>query len=248
MAQQIDDRPLTHVTAADARGGSTFLRAAGYCGLVASLAFLTTGVMSSVAAVPPPTGPGDIAAHLQDVAQLGWPAAVYGVAGIALVVAYLPMAVGIHALLGRTPTAWFGTAAVIVGLAVLVPAYVVSLLTPAGLAPAAAEVGVAGAEALYVTYASAGAVASVCFAVGSALSLGIGPLLWGVEWVRSRDTGRWLGWAAVVVGVTGVAWLSLDLDGPVLPLVVALNALVALVVFSGMSVVLVAAGRPARSA
>lgn len=243
MAQQTRERSNTGVPAAAGGDHGAFLRWAGYSGVLASLAFLINGIVANVSGVEAPADAGDIVAYLQDVAQAAWSSYAYGFTGIALVVLYVPMAVGVNRLLGRTPAAWFGTAAVIGGLAVLFPAYVISIAEASGLAPAAAGVGGTGAEALYVTYSYAGAAADVFFAVGSVLSLGFGPLLWAIEWVRSRAARRWLGWAGLVVGVTGMVWLTLGVANPVLTLLVVVNVLVSLVFFTGASLVLVSEGR-----
>jgi hypothetical protein len=100
--------------------------------VAASVAFLVTIVVTNVSGVDAPDGAGQITAHLQEVARLAWSMYVYGLAGIVLTVLYVPMAAGVQRYLGGTPAAWFGSAAVVFGLAVLFPAYAISILLPAG--------------------------------------------------------------------------------------------------------------------
>jgi hypothetical protein len=140
-------------------------------------------------------------------------------------VLYVPMAVGVHRLLGRAAGSWFGSAAIVAGLAILFPAYVAGVVLPAALAPAAAELGVAGADVLYVVAVVTETAAGMLFAVGSVLSLGFGPLLWGAEWLRTRRSDRWLGWLGVITGTTGMVWFAWGVASPLQIALVLVNVL-----------------------
>lgn len=248
MIGDTTDRLLSTVPAAvgESKDG-TFLKWAGWSGLVATIAFLVT-VLMTFSAVSGPEGPADMTRFLDDVAEAGTLEYVYGVAGIVLAVLYIPMAIGTYLLLRRTVAAWFGSVAVAFGLAVLLPAYVINLLAPFGLVPLAAELGGAGSEALYANYEVARVMAELFFTVGSLLTLGFGPLLWGVAWLRSELASRWVGWAAVATGVTGMVWFVWLIDNAAAGYVLIVNVLVSLVLFAGVSVILVRQGRAAPSA
>lgn len=171
MTEKTIDRPGPGVrSAVDVANERSFLQWAGWSGLVGTLAFVTTIVAAQVSAVADPEGPGEILGYLEEVSQSGWNTYTYGIAGIVLTVLYIPMAVGVYRLLARSTAAWYGSASVVIGLAVLFPAYVINLLVPAGLVPLAADMGGVGAEALYADYAFARAAAEVFF-TGASLSL-----------------------------------------------------------------------------
>lgn len=246
MSQEITRSPAPAApTAADARPDRSFSAWSGWCGLVATAAFVVTIVAGSASGAPAPEGPGEILGFLDEVSQTPATWYAYGVAGIALTVLYIPMAVAVHRLLASSTASWFASTAVVVGLAALFPAYVVNVLVPAGLAPAAGVLGEGGAGTLYGIHAYADAAAEVCFAVGSVLSLGVGPLLWGVGWLRSVGAHRWLGWAQLITGATGMVWFVwLLADSVVVTVLLAVNGICALVVFTGISAVLVGRGRP----
>ena len=227
----------------DTREGS-FLRWAGWSGIIGTLAFIATIVMTT-GGVAAPAGPGDIARFLDAVAANGPTEYVYGTAGIALSVLYIPMAFGVYRMLERTTAAWYGTAAVVVGLAVLLPAYVINLLAPFAFVPLGATLGGAGVEALYADYEIARAVAEIFFTVGSLLSLAFGPLAWGNAWLRS-SARRWLGWTAILTGITGMIWFVWLIDDGLIGIVLMVNVLASLVFFTGASVVLVARGGSSR--
>lgn len=165
------------------------------------------------------------------------------VAGIALVVLYIPMSVGVYRLLERSTTAWYGTTAVVFGLAVLLPAYLVNLLPPLAFVPLAGELGTIGGEVLYADYSVARIAAELFFTVGSVLSLAVGPFLWGLAWMRPIGSSRWIGWTALITGVTGLVWFVWLIESSVVSTTLIVNVLMSLVFFAAASVALVARGR-----
>lgn len=229
-------------TTTDQPHRESFLRWAGWSGLIGTLAFIVTIVMTT-GGVADPDGPGDMARFLADISDGGALSYVYGVAGAVLVVIYIPMAVGVYRLLDRSTMAWHGTAAMVFGLAVLLPAYLINLLPAQSFAPLAAELGGGSGEILYADYSIARSAAELFFTVGSVLSLAVGPLLWGIEWLRSMGSSRWLGWFGVVTGVTGMVWLVWLVDNAVFGYLLMANVLASLVLFTGVSVVLLSRGR-----
>lgn len=236
-------RPTESVsTAADLSQARSFSKWAGWSGLIGTLAFITTIVMST-GGVAGPEGPADMARFLDDVSAGGSLEYIYGIAGVALVVLYVPMSIGVYRLLGKTTAAWFGSAAVVFGLAVLLPAYLINLLPSFAFVPLMAELGGTGVEALYADYSVMRGVAELFFTVGSLLSLAFGPLLWGLAWLRSLDSSRWLGWTAVITGVTGLVWFVWLVENPVFSPVLIVNVLLSLVFFAGASLILVSRGR-----
>ncbi len=240
------DRELTAVpTAAEETRERTFLRWAGWSGVVATLAFIATIVMT-FGGVSSPDGAGDMTRFLEDVSAGGTLEYIYGVAGIVMVFLYVPMAIGVYRLLGRTVGAWYGSASVVLGLMVLLPAYVINLLAPMALVSLGADLGAAGAEALYADYHVARVLAEVFFTVGSVLTLALGPLAWGVAWLRGRDKQRWIGWTGVLTGITGAVWFVWLVDNAILANLLIANVLLSLVLFTGASLVLVSAGRASR--
>ena len=54
---------------------------------------------------------------------------------------YIPMSVGLYRLLGMSTTACYGTASVVFGLALLLPAYLINLLPPLAFVPWWASAG-----------------------------------------------------------------------------------------------------------
>ncbi|MDX1450297.1 MAG: hypothetical protein R3246_14700, partial [Acidimicrobiia bacterium] len=218
----------------------------GWSGLIATAAFLVTVIQNNVGGVAEPEGPGEILGYLDQVSRSPSSFYVYGFGGIVLVLLYIPMAAGIYRLLDRSTEAWFGSVAVITGLAVLLPAYLITVLVPAGLAPAAADLGGPGTEALYAIHTFATATAESLFTVGSVLSLGIGPLLWGFGWLRSLEHRRWLGWLGIVTGVSGMVWFVWLTAGPLVLIALIVNVLCSLVLFGGISIDLVSLGRTTR--
>lgn len=222
----------------------SFLKWAGWSGLIGTLAFIATIVMAT-GGVSAPDGPDDMLRFLDDTSAGGSLEYVYGIAGIVLVVLYIPMSMGVYRLLGKSTAAWYGSAAVVFGLAVLLPAYLINLLPPIAFVPLAAELGEAGSGLLYADYSVVRVVAELFFTVGSVLSLAVGPLLWGLAWLRSMDTSRWLGWTAVITGVSGAVWFVWLIENSVFSVTLIVNVLLSLVFFAGASVVLVARAREA---
>ena len=235
------------------RSGSTprgtddrsFSRFAGWSGLAATLAFVATIAVVNISPLDDPAGPSDILSYLDDIAQGSWSSYVYGIAGVVLCLLFMPLAVGVYRLFDATTSAWSGSAALVAGLALLIPAYVVSILSPAGLASAAIETGGSGAEALFVSYATITGAADVFFTVGSVLSLGFGPLVLGWVWLRSMESRRWVGWTGVVTGASGMAWFFWLLESAVVASLLFVNVLVSLAFFAGTSLFLLSRGRPA---
>lgn len=220
---------------------------AGISGLVATLAFIATIGIANLSSVTAPTGPGEMLAYLESVAGAPWPIYGYGIAGVVLCIAYMPMAIGAYRLLGRSTGAWYGTAAIVVGLVVLFPAYVLNMLAPAGLSEAAEVTGAAGSHALYVTYAAATSLGELFFTVGSVLTLCIGPLLWGFLWVRSLNRFRSVGWLGLLTGITGAVWFVWLVDSPAIAITLMGNVLLSLGLFIGVSIALLADSRDLRS-
>lgn len=236
--RRVDSSSMAH----DDHASLQFSRWAGWSGIGATIAFIVTVVMTT-GGVAGPDGPGDMTRFAADVSDGGWLGYLYGVAGVVLVVLYMPMAVGLHRMLGRSAITLNGSAAVVFGLAVLLPAYLINLLATFTFAPLAAEVGDVGAVALYADYSIARSTAELFFTVGSILSLGVGPLLWGLAWLRSDVGSRWLGWAGVITGVAGAVWFVWLVDNPLFGIALIVNVLMSLVFFAGASVVLLLRGR-----
>lgn len=220
----------------------SFLRWAGWSGLAATLAFVVTIVVTNAGGPASPESSAEILGYLDEVSTSSLGLYAYGIAGIVLCVLYVPMAVGIHRLLGRSTVAWHGSFAVTVGLAVLFPAYLINLLIPAGLSHAASDPAI-GAESLYAVFAYAEGAAESLFTVGSALSLAIGPLLWGYGWLKADLDRRWIGWVGLVAGITGFVWFVWLLDTPIVLIVLMVNVVASLAMFTGASAALIADGR-----
>lgn len=217
-----------------------FAKWAGWSGLVASLAYLATVlVVNLTASVDELSGPGDMIRYLSDSADQASVSISYGVAGILFCVLYVPMCAGIHRRFGRTSRSWFGTAAVAVGLGILLPAYVIALLVPFGMAPVAEELGGASAEALYSINEVADAASLVFFTAGSVLTLAVGPFLWAREILQVGGYARWLGWTGLITAATGLVWFVWYLESPILLIVLIVNVLASLVFFFGVSAGLV---------
>ena len=225
------------------RDESRFMRWAGWSGVIASIAFLTTVVVANLGGPEEPTGAGDVLAYLDEVAASPLQNYIYGIAGIALCVIYVPMLFGVHRLLQRTAQSWFATAGMVMGMGLLLPAYVISTMEP-GIGDAVAGLGSAAPDASYVVYGTLATAATVFFTAGSILTLCFGPLLWSVEALRTRAISRWLAWSGVITGVTGLVWFVWFTEsGPVLAVLI-VNVLGSLVFFFGLSAALIRAGRP----
>lgn len=211
----------------------SFLRAAGWSGIVATIAYAITIVVNSIAPIGSPDAPADMASYIDEIGANTWSPVTYGVLGIALCLIYIPMAAGVHRLLGRGTVSWFGTAAVVLGLLLLVPAYVIGLIPVAAFASAADVLG--SAESLWPLYTTLSGAAEIFFVAGSILSLAIGPLLWGIERLRTVSRTCWIGWTGVVSGLTGVVWVILVVGTPPLPLLLA-HIIAGVVMFTALSV------------
>lgn len=218
-----------------------YLKWSGWSGLLASAAFLTTVLVSNLvtSGTEPPAGPSDMVRYFSDISENPAGFVAYGTAGIVLSILYIPMSFGVYRMLQRTTIAWFGTAAVVIGLGILLPAYVTNILLANGLAPAAAEVGEAGNAPLFVVYEFASSAAAVFFTVGSILTLAIGPGLWAVEALKSRVLSTWLAWTGVVVGVSGLVWFVWFVSSPLVLIALIVNGLASLILFTGLSATLV---------
>lgn len=220
----------------------SFLRWAGWTGLLGTAAFMVTIVMTT-GGVASPGGPTDIIRYLDDVSSNGSIEYVYGIAGIVLVFLYVPMAVGIYRLMAESIAGWYGTMAVVLGLLVLLPAYVINLFAPFVFVPLSGELGASGADVLYADYSVARAAAELFFTVGSLLTLSIGPFMWGAGWLRSRLSGRWLGWVGVLTGLTGLVWFVWLMENGVISSVLIVNVVLSLIFFAGASIALVSVSR-----
>lgn len=225
---------------------SRFSKWAGWSGLIGSFAFLATVVVANVwnNAVEGVSDPSDVTRFMGEVSDSSASFIAYGVAGIVLSVFYIPMSFGVHRRLNRSTRSWFGTAMVVIGLGILVPAYVIALLVPTGLAPLAEELGSVGAEAIYVLNEVAGVGALLFFTAGSVLTLAFGPYLWAREALSSGAFSRWLGWLGVVTGITGLIWFVWFMDSPIILPVLVTNFVASLVFYTGLSVALLKGRSP----
>lgn len=213
-----------------------FSKWAGWSGLIASVAFLATVlVVNLTPSVDGASGPGDMVRYLSDMSEQDAVTITYGVAGILFCVLYVPMCAAINRRLGKTSRSWFGAAAIAVGLGILLPAYVINLLVPLGMAPVAEELGGASAETLYSIHEIAEAASLVFFTAGSVLTLAVGPFLWAREILQAGGFARWLGWTGLVTALSGLVWLVWFLDSPALLIVLIVNVLASLVFFFGVS-------------
>ncbi len=236
-------RPAVSSTGAPADEGR-FLRWAGWSGLIASALFLLTVLTTFAGGPAAPEGPSDILGYFSEIVASPTQNYVYGIAGIAFCIIYIPMLVGVHRLLGRTVPVWFGTAAMIMGMATLLPAYVVVTMEP-GIGSVMATLGSAGADAAYAVNGTLGQVNAVAFTVGSILTLSFGPALWAVEALRSGAIAKWLAFAGVVTAVSGLVWFVWLSESGVVLGVLMVNVVASLVFFFGLSAGLVRRGRAA---
>lgn len=218
--------------------GGPFFTWAGWTGLLGTTAFLVTVAMTFVS-IPGPTGTADMTRFLDEVSAGGSLQLVYGIAGIALTILYIPLAFGAYRMQQKTTTSWYGALAIVMGLAILFPAYVINLHAPTALVAMSAA-GI-GAETLLAHYEVARTLAEIFFSVGSILSLGFGPLLLGYGWLRRSR--RFLGWTGVLTGVTGMVWFVWLVESGAVGIVLIVNVLASLVFFTGVSVALVSEGK-----
>lgn len=206
---------------------------AGMTGLAASVAFVITAVTNG--SVEDPESSGDMTQFLVDVSDNEAALFVYGLAGVALCLLYIPMSVGVTSLLGGSAHARLGTIAVVAGLGTLLPAYLMAVAGPIGLSRAAEGAETVDLVSFYAVYEFVSLAAELLFQVGSLLSLGIGIVLWGVA---ARSSGRlpsWLGALLVGAGVLGFVWVIPPSDNPVQLIVVLVNVIASLVAFVAIS-------------
>ena len=126
------------------------------------------------------------------------------------------------------------------------PAYVLSVVATVGLSAADSGWGTSH-ELLHDLHGATTVGITVSFAVGSLLSLGIGPLLWGLA---GRDCGlvsQRLARLLIVVGVTGLVW-AVPVEHPVALVLIMVNVLGALVAFVALSLALIRGGRTTPAA
>lgn len=220
-----------------------FLRWAGWSGIAATTAFLLSVVVANLGGPEQPAGPGDVLDYLAEIASSPTQNHVYGIAGIVFCVVYIPMLVGVHRTLGATVTSWFGTAAMVAGMVLLVPAYAISVMEPS-LAGTAAELGTAAGDAAYAVYGTLAGASTVSFTAGSILTLSIGPLLWSFDALRSGAVARWLAWVGVVTGVSGLVWFVWFSESGAVLAVLIVNVVGSLVYFYGLSGHLIRTARP----
>lgn len=217
-------------TTIDANDRST-LRWGGLYGLAASAAFLMSGVLTSViGGIEPPESVADMDRYLAEVGEAPIGFVLYAIAGLALCVLYVPMSRAITELLRDRRAARAGTTSVIAGLLILVPAYVIAV----------ASVGLVNrhdagtdTETLFDAYEFLSTAAEFSFGLGSLLSLGVGPLLWGLAGRAGREIPRSLSGLAIVIGVSGLVWAIPPSVRPAL--IVMVNVLGSLVLFVALS-------------
>ena len=122
---------------------------------------------------------------------------------------------------------------VIAGLAILVPAYVLAGAATTGLLNAY-DSGV-GNEALLAIHEFSASATEIFFAAGSVLSLGFGPLLWGLAGRQTRTIPTWMSRLALLVGTTGLVWALPPSEHPIPTVLVLVNVLGSFVLFGGLS-------------
>jgi len=217
------------------------LRWDGVSGLLATAAFLATGVLTSIVGeIEAPDDVADMSRYLADVGDVELGYVLYAVAGIALCVLYVPMSLAVTRVLNGGSTARFGTMSVIAGLVILLPAYVLAVASTTGLVNA--QAAGAGADSLFAVREFSATASEVFFAAGSFLSLGVGPLLWGLAGRGGTGIPRWMSRLAIVVGTVGLVWAVPPSDNVLLTVLVLINVLGSLVLFAALSVKLLRAG------
>jgi hypothetical protein len=228
--------PTTDVTSdtniATAERSRRLLRRGGIYGLAASAAYLATGVLTSViGGIEPPENVADMDRYLSEVSDAPLGFFLYAIAGLALCVLYIPMSRAITDLLAARRTARAGTTSVVAGLVILIPAYVIAAIGSVGLVNRH-DAG-SDTDTLFDVHELVSTAAEVSFSVGSLLSLGVGPLLWGLAGRTGREIPRWLSRLAIVVGLLGLVWIIPPGVRP--DLVVLANVLGSLVLFVALS-------------
>jgi len=234
---------MTHLTTTTSSTGNTAdttidagdrstLRRGGLYGLAASAAFLTTGVLTSViGGIEAPENVADMDRYLAEVGDAPIGFILYALAGLALCVLYIPMCRAITNLLLDRRAARAGTTSVIAGLVILVPAYVIAAVASVGLVNRH-DAGT-GTEKLFDAFEVMSTAAEVAFGLGSLLSLGVGPFLWGMAGRAGREIPRWLSSLAIAIGVSGLVWAIPPSARPAL--IVMVNVLGSLVLFVALS-------------
>jgi hypothetical protein len=222
---------------------SSFMKWSGWCGLIASLAYLTTVIVPSLGSPAKPDNQGEIAEYLTKISDGVLPSYIYGYGGIVFCVMYIPLCIATFWLLGRTSLSLLGSLAIAIGLGILLPAYVAAMLPATGLVPASDQLGVGGNESLYAIFAVAGAAGAIFFTVGSILTLAIGPFLWGLTGLRSGGISRWLAWVGIITGVTGLIWFVWLLQGPIVFGVLLINVVLSLVFYTAVAIALLKAAK-----
>jgi hypothetical protein len=180
-------------------------------------------------------GPADTVRYLEEVGDSSTKSYVYGIAGIVMCLLFMPLGVATYRVLRRGAMAGLGSLAMVVGLAMLVPAYAMSILEATALASAATELGASGAEALYVVREAGGVIQAIFFVVGSVLTLSAAPLLWAIEGRRTGALPTWLNRAGLVVGISGLVWLVFYFETPVILGAILVNVVASLVFFVALS-------------
>ena len=231
---------LTRPVAADSArfDEPRFFRWSGWSGVIATTLFLVTVAATFAGGPARPDGPGEVLAYLSEVGASPAQSLVYGIAGIAFCVIYVPMLFGAHRLLGGNVPVWFGTAGLVAGMALLLPAYIVVTLEP-GIGDVASRLGAGGADAAYVMYGTLSQANLVFFTVGSLLTLCFGPLLWSVESLRNGSIARWLSWTGILTGVSGLVWFVWFSENGLVMAVLIVNVVASIVYFFGLSAALV---------
>ena len=229
-------------TTTDPSNRAEALRKAGWFGLAGSAAYLTTGVLANIgASIDPAESAGDTGRYLADIEAVAAGHIAYGLAGIALCLLYVPMAKATTGLLGGSQRARQGTFAIIAGLLALIPAYVASIVSSGGVVTIARHTAVTDSQ-LFGLLEALDVVSTASFAVGSFLSLGVGPLLWGLAAAGATPFPRWVRNLFLSLGATGVVWILPMSTVLIVPLMI--NVLASLTAYTALSVVLV---RRARS-
>ena len=209
-----------------------FMTWAGWSGLAASIAYITTIVATNLlGSVEPYDGPQDVGRYLEEVGDDVVRYYVYGIAGIVMCVLFTPFAIAVYSKLRRGAAAGLGSLAMIVGLMMLVPGYAVSILEAAALAPVATELGADANGAIYATAEAGEAIAAIFFSLGSVLTLCFAPLLWAIDGRRQNALPSWLIGTGVVVGVTGLVWFVWFHETPIILVALLLNLVASLVFF-----------------
>ena len=207
---------------------------AGIAGLIASAAFITTGVLNSTGtAVEGPATAADVGRYLDAVNATMVPLVLAGLAGLTLCVFYIVMSRGVTAHLGGDRRAAVGTRITVWGLVALVPAYVLHLAVTGGFTIMDAHGDVSDARLLQLHDAAQLGI-TVSFAVGSLLSLGLGPLLWGLSGRANGKIPASLGRLLIAVGCTGIVWAA-PVETPVVFMLIMVNVLASLVAFIALS-------------